>query len=138
MIYSILISIKIYGYSNENPHYQSFQQTQKVTKIVLFDDGCKRRTLSRPCLSCPTEKLDPERILVKFETRTDKFLAENPKYIKQIKEFDEMYKDNFATLKKGDDGLCVLLDKESMKCTIYENRPKVCKNYTYFTEFSQK
>jgi Fe-S-cluster containining protein len=66
----------------------------------------------------------------KFETRTDKFLAENPKYIKQMKEFDEMYKDNFAILKKGDDGLCVLLDRESMKCTIYENRPKVCKDYT--------
>jgi Fe-S-cluster containining protein len=41
-----------------------------------------------------------------------------------------MYKDNFATLKKEDDGLCVLLDRESMKCTIYENRPKVCKDYT--------
>jgi len=50
-----------------------------------------------------------------FETRTDKFLDENPKYVKQMKELDEMYKDNFATLNKGDDGLCVLLDRESMK-----------------------
>jgi Fe-S-cluster containining protein len=65
----------------------------------------------------------------KFETRTDKFLAENPKYIKQMKEFDEIYKDNFATLKKGDDGLCVLLDRATMECTIYKDRPNVCKRY---------
>ena len=39
-----------------------------------------------------------------------------------------MYKDNFAILKKKEDGYCVLLD-EDMKCTIYENRPKVCRDY---------
>jgi len=52
----------------------------------------------------------------------------NPKYLKQIKKFDEMYKDNFAILKKREDGNCVLLD-ENMECSIYENRPKVCRYY---------
>ena len=63
-----------------------------------------------------------------FETKTDVFLKENPKYIKHIKKIDEMYEDNFATLKRREDGYCVLLDKD-MKCTIYENRPKACRNY---------
>ena len=65
-----------------------------------------------------------------FDTRTDLFLKENPKYIKQMKTFDEMYKDNFAILKKGNDGQCVLLDRKTMKCTIYEDRPKVCVDFS--------
>ena len=63
-----------------------------------------------------------------FETRTDKFLNDNPKYLKQMKSFDEMYKDNFAILKKRKDGYCVLLN-DNMECSIYENRPKVCRDY---------
>lgn len=63
-----------------------------------------------------------------FETRAEIFVKENPKYLKQTKVFDTMYKDNFAILKKKEDGNCVLLD-ENMKCTIYENRPQVCKDY---------
>ena len=43
-----------------------------------------------------------------FETKTDVFLKENPKYIKHIKKIDEMYEDNFATLKMREDGYCVL------------------------------
>ncbi|GAG33156.1 unnamed protein product, partial [marine sediment metagenome] len=58
------------------------------------------------------------------------FLKKEPKYREQEKVFNEMYKDNFALLKKSDDGLCVLLDKSTMKCTIYKYRPKVCKDYT--------
>lgn len=39
-----------------------------------------------------------------------------------------MHKDNFAKIKKNDKGYCVLLD-ENMKCSIYENRPKACRDY---------
>lgn len=39
-----------------------------------------------------------------------------------------MYKDNFAILNKNLDGQCVFLDKKK-ECTIYKNRPKVCKEY---------
>ena len=39
-----------------------------------------------------------------------------------------MHKDNFAILKKREDGNCILLD-ENMECSIYENRPKVCRDY---------
>ncbi|MEE9337995.1 MAG: YkgJ family cysteine cluster protein [Methylococcaceae bacterium] len=63
-----------------------------------------------------------------FETRTDVFLKENPKYLKRIKELDEMHKDNFAILKKRNDGNCILLN-ENMECSIYENRPKACREY---------
>lgn len=30
---------------------------------------------------------------------------------------------------KGDDGWCVALDRDSMRCTIYRNRPDVCRTY---------
>jgi len=63
-----------------------------------------------------------------FDTRTDIFLINNPKYIKQIKHFDDMHKDNFAILKKRKDGYCVLLN-DNMECSIYEIRPQVCKDY---------
>jgi Fe-S-cluster containining protein len=65
-----------------------------------------------------------------FETRADIFIKKEPRYTEQKETLNKMYKDNFATLKKGNDGLCVLLDKQSMKCTIYDDRPKVCKDYT--------
>jgi len=63
-----------------------------------------------------------------FDTRTDIFLMNNSKYLKYIKQLDEMHKDNFAILKKRKDGNCILLD-ENLECSIYENRPKVCREY---------
>jgi Fe-S-cluster containining protein len=30
---------------------------------------------------------------------------------------------------KGDDGWCVALDRNSMRCTIYEQRPGVCRKF---------
>ncbi len=32
--------------------------------------------------------------------------------------------------KKGDDGYCLKLDRETMLCSIYDNRPSVCSWYT--------
>ena len=65
-----------------------------------------------------------------FETRTDIFIKKEPRYNEQTEILNKMYEANFAILKKGKDGLCVLLDRETMKCKIYEDRPKVCKDYT--------
>ena len=65
-----------------------------------------------------------------FETRTDIFIKKEPRYNEQTEILNKMYEANFAILKKGKDGLCVLLDRDSMKCKIYEDRPKVCKDYT--------
>ncbi len=65
-----------------------------------------------------------------FNTRTKIFLEQNPKYKRQRIIFDKMYFDNYAILKKNNDGLCVLLNRETMLCSIYNDRPKVCKDYT--------
>jgi uncharacterized protein len=34
-----------------------------------------------------------------------------------------------ASMAKGEDGWCVALDRNSMRCTIYEQRPKLCRTY---------
>ncbi len=34
-----------------------------------------------------------------------------------------------ATMAKDDDGWCVALDRNSMRCTIYEQRPTLCRTY---------
>ncbi len=65
-----------------------------------------------------------------FETRTSIFLSNNQMYKSKKSYFDDMYKNNFAILKKADDDYCSLLDQKTMLCTIYENRPSVCKDYT--------
>jgi len=50
--------------------------------------------------------------------------------MKASKKFlDSMYSENFAEMKKSEDGLCTMLDRETMLCTVYENRPKVCVDY---------
>jgi len=64
-----------------------------------------------------------------FETRADIFIKKEPRYNGQKEILNKMYEDNFAVLKKGKDGLCILLDRQTMKCKIYEDRPKVCKDY---------
>jgi uncharacterized protein len=34
------------------------------------------------------------------------------------------------TMAKGDDGWCVALDRNTMRCTIYESRPQLCRNFS--------
>jgi len=65
-----------------------------------------------------------------FETRTDIFLKKNSKYKTKRKELDEMHTQYFAEAKKRKDGYCTFLDK-AMRCSIYENRPKVCAEYKH-------
>lgn len=65
-----------------------------------------------------------------FKTRTEIFLEKNPNYKDKAIFFDQMYINNYAILKRGEDSYCEMLDQKTMKCTIYELRPSVCKNYT--------
>ncbi len=62
-------------------------------------------------------------------TNTEKFINRFPKYKGKEAEFNEMHKDSFAELNKDKNGMCVLLDKD-MLCSIYNDRPKVCRDYT--------
>jgi Fe-S-cluster containining protein len=32
-------------------------------------------------------------------------------------------------MRRGDDGWCVALDRETLRCTIYERRPQVCRDF---------
>lgn len=66
-----------------------------------------------------------------FKTRTEAFLEKNTKYKEHEELFNQMYNDNFATLNKGNDGQCILLDRRTMRCMVYEDRPKVCKDYSF-------
>jgi len=69
-------------------------------------------------------------------TETEKFIDNYPKYKGKENQLDEMhhniYKvtEIYATLIKSDNGYCGLIDNKTMLCTIHENRPKVCRNYT--------
>ena len=65
-----------------------------------------------------------------FTTRADIFLKKNAKYKEHKEIFNKIYNDNFAILNKGKDGQCIMLDRKTMSCMIYEDRPKVCKDYT--------
>ena len=65
-----------------------------------------------------------------MNTYTEEFIQKFPKYKGKEDTFDEWHKEMFAYLKKGEDGYCELLDRETMLCSIYTDRPKVCMDYT--------
>jgi len=44
-------------------------------------------------------------------------------------ELENMFNNIYAEIKKSDDGHCVFLNKNNMLCSIYEERPQVCKDY---------
>jgi len=66
----------------------------------------------------------------KLETYTDIFLKQNTKYKNHRNELDKLHNSLFAKIKKNDKGYCVLLDKD-MNCSIYNDRPQVCKDYKH-------
>jgi uncharacterized protein len=39
------------------------------------------------------------------------------------------------TMKKGHDGWCVALDRESRRCTIYADRPQICRKFSMGGEY---
>jgi Fe-S-cluster containining protein len=59
------------------------------------------------------------------------FIRNNPSYKIKEKFLDEkLYVNNFAIIGKGKDGFCKLLDRETRLCTIYENIPKTCSEFS--------
>lgn len=62
-------------------------------------------------------------------TYTDEFIQNFPEFIDKRKEIDSNYDKLYAYLPKGNDGLCRLLDRKTMLCSVYDNRPKVCADY---------
>jgi len=64
--------------------------------------------------------------LVKY---SDEFIAKKPRYESKRDEIDEMYEEIYAYLPKSENGLCKLLDRETMLCSMYDQRPKVCRDY---------
>lgn len=64
-----------------------------------------------------------------FIKRIDLFLKKSPHLKGLENELEEMYKNNYAEMKKTADDYCPLLNKETMLCTVYENRPKTCRDY---------
>ena len=50
-----------------------------------------------------------------------------------------MYAENvFATLKQGEDGYCVLLDRETRLCSVYDQRPAACVEFSNESERCKK
>jgi len=75
------------------------------------------------------ENLD-SKVKNEFIKRIDLFLLKSPQFKGVIeKDLEISYKDNYAIMKKSEDGYCNLLDKETMLCTVYEKRPKICQTY---------
>jgi Fe-S-cluster containining protein len=64
-----------------------------------------------------------------FITQTDKYISKNPKHENKRPFIDSLYIESYAELKKDKSGLCALLDKNTLLCTIYEDRPQACKDY---------
>ena len=65
-----------------------------------------------------------------FIKRIDLFLEKSPHLKGLENELEDMYKNNYAEMKKNADGYCPLLNRETMLCSVYEDRPKTCVNYT--------
>ena len=65
-----------------------------------------------------------------FTKHIDSFLEKNP-HLKGLVENDLeiLFNDNYAIMNKGIDGYCNLLNKKSMLCSVYEERPQTCKDY---------
>jgi len=76
------------------------------------------------------ESLKPE-IQNEFELKRDIFLSQNPRFQNIIpeEELDNMFRDLYAVMKKQSDGYCKFLNRETMICSVYEDRPNVCREY---------
>lgn len=59
----------------------------------------------------------------------DSFANKFPEYKHKAESLSHLYVDIHATMKKSDDGYCVMLDRETMLCSIYEDRPEVCRAF---------
>ena len=44
-------------------------------------------------------------------------------------ELTEITEDYYSIMKQGPDGWCVALDRQTFRCTIYNKRPYLCREY---------
>ena len=65
-----------------------------------------------------------------FTKHIDSFLEKNPHLKGAAKEIEGVYHVNYARMNKDKDGYCPLLDRETMLCSVYEERQKICKDYS--------
>ena len=109
-------------------------------------DTLSTQTLFHNCLECKSsaccKDLDikiskkeyyglKRKIKKAFILSSDIFFNKNPgKKSRSLRNhLHEIYENDFAVMKKDKDGYCYFLDRESMLCTVYDDRPPVCKNY---------
>jgi len=98
----------------------------EVDCLKCINSGCCRLKITID--KKEYESLKPK-IKNEFVKHSEIYLSKNPKYKSKAEILDSMYEDNYAEMKKGVDGYCNLLDKKTMLCSVYENRPKICKDY---------
>ena len=65
-----------------------------------------------------------------MEKESDKFIEKYPDYEKRREFLEEMYSNTYATIKKGEDGYCIFLDRETRLCSIYDRRPAACSDFS--------
>ena len=105
-----------------------------------------------PCLNCISSccKLEVDITKEEYETlvslghskallkRSETFIKENPLYKNKESFLDNMYGEDYATIKKEQDGFCSLLDKDTRLCSCYSDRPKVCRDFSNSSETCKK
>lgn len=64
-----------------------------------------------------------------FVKYSDEFILKSPIYESKKQQIDDMYSQTYAYLPKENDGLCKLLDRDTMLCSVYDQRPQACKDY---------
>jgi len=75
------------------------------------------------------KELKKKGLHVHFTKHIDTFLNKFPKLESKRNFLEANYSKNYAELKKNEDEYCILLDKKTKLCSIYEDRPKVCRSY---------
>ena len=65
-----------------------------------------------------------------FTIRIDEFFKKSPELKAIRQEIEPIFYGNYAEMHKNNDGYCPLLDRKSMLCSVYEDRPKTCQDYT--------
>tara|TARA_R110002167_G_scaffold24774_6_gene86673 strand:- start:2100 stop:2435 length:336 start_codon:yes stop_codon:yes gene_type:complete len=98
-----------------------------VDCLKCLNSGCCRLkiTIDKIEYDCLIPKIKKE-----FVKHSEIYIKKNPKYKSKQKNLDSMYKDNYAEMKKDNNGYCNLLNQKTMLCSVYEDRPKICKDYT--------
>lgn len=64
-----------------------------------------------------------------FLKHSEKFIQDNPQHRDKIDKIDSLYFETYAVLKKDESGKCVFLNKKTLLCSIYSDRPQACKDF---------